>query len=97
MRHLTRRVHECEKTLNLKLPIYIVFSKIDLIEAHERIFEIYNEKVTHKTFGISFKDKLRPDELSKSFKEISDSLLFNFMSKNTHLHSLETKIKPIGF
>lgn len=97
IRHLTKRVYECERTLNLKLPIYIVFSKIDLIEGMKEFFEIYNEKVTHKTFGISFEDKLKPNELHKSFKDISDSLLFNFMSKNTHLHSLEDKNKTYWF
>lgn len=97
MRHLTKRVYECERTLNLKLPIYIVFSKIDLIEGMKEFFEIYNEKVVNKTFGISFKDKLRLDELNKGFKDISDSLLFNFMNKNTHLHSLEDKNKAYWF
>ncbi|PZT47287.1 hypothetical protein B6S12_09875 [Helicobacter valdiviensis] len=97
IRYLTKRVNECEKSLNLKLPIYIVFSKIDLMEGMKEFFEIYHEKITHKTFGISFKEPIKYDYIHQTFKEISNSLLFNFMNKNTHIHSIEDKNKTYWF
>ena len=78
IRYLVKRVNDCEDSLNLKFPIYVVFSKIDLLEGMKEFFEIFNEKVTDRALGISFKDKLKPDILDKELKQLSQSLFFNF-------------------
>ncbi|WP_348518134.1 type VI secretion system membrane subunit TssM [Campylobacter sp. CCS1377] len=97
IRYLTKRVNECEKSLNLKLPIYIVFSKLDLIEGMKEYFSIFNEKIADKILGLSFNQTLSEEYLNKEFKELSDSLLQSFMSKNSFIYSLEEKNKGYFF
>lgn len=97
IRYLVKRVNDCEDSLNLKFPIYVVFSKIDLLEGMKEFFEIFNEKVTDRALGISFKDKLKPDILDKELKQLSQSLFFNFTNKNHFIYSLEDKNKTYFF
>lgn len=91
MRHLVKRVNECEKSLGLKLPIYIVFSKIDLIEGMSEYWSIFNEGVANKILGLTLDTEIHKEELQSSFQEISKSLLYSFMNKNQFLHSIEDK------
>lgn len=89
--YLVKRVNECEKHLGLKLPIYIIFSKIDLMEGMSEYWNIFNENVSDRILGLTFDTELNTDELQSSFQEISKSLLYSFMSKNQNLHSIEDK------
>lgn len=61
IRYLVRRVNDCENSLNLKFPIYVVFSKIDLMEGMKEFFEIFNEKIADRALGISFREKLNAE------------------------------------
>lgn len=97
IRHLTKRVNDCEKSLNLKLPIYIVFSKLDLMEGMREYFDIFNENIANKILGLSFGDKLDFEKLNQSFKEISDSLLCLFMENNNGIYTIEEKNKSYLF
>ena len=63
----------------------------------KEFFEIFNEKVTDRALGISFKDKLKPDILDKELKQLSQSLFFNFTNKNHFIYSLEDKNKTYFF
>lgn len=91
IRYMVKRVSECEKNLNLKLPIYIVFSKLDLIEGMSEYWGIFNEMVANKILGLTLKSDLRKEDLMAYFQEMSASLLYAFMNKNQTLHSLEQK------
>lgn len=93
LRYLGKRVDEIEDILNLKLPIYIVFSKIDLLLGMKEYFEIFNETISNKALGISFLEEINQEKLDKDFKELSNALLFAFMSKNQFIYSLEEKTK----
>lgn len=93
IRYLTKRVSDCEKSLNLTFPIYVVFSKIDLLDGMKEFFDIFNKNVANKALGISFKDKLNANILDENFKQISQSLLFSFINKNHLIYSLEDKNK----
>lgn len=97
IRYLTKRVNECEKTLNLKLPIYIVFSKLDLIEGMKEYFDVFNEKIADKILGLSFDKPLNEEYLNNEFKELSESLLHSLMSKNNLIYDLEYKNKSYLF
>lgn len=97
IRYLTKRVNECEKTLNLKLPIYIVFSKLDLIEGMKEYFDIFDKKISDKILGLSFEQILNEEFLNNEFKELSDSLLCSLMSKNSYIYNLENKNKSYLF
>ncbi|EFT8148574.1 type VI secretion system membrane subunit TssM, partial [Campylobacter coli] len=97
IRYLTKRVNECEKTLNLKLPIYIVFSKLDLIEGMKEYFDIFDKKISDKILGLSFDKILSEEFLNNEFKELSDSLLCSLMSKNSHIYNIENKNKSYLF
>lgn len=97
IRYLTKRVNECERSLNLKLPIYVVFSKLDLIEGMKEYFSIFNEKIANKILGLSFSKTLEEEHLSNEFKELSDSLLQSLMSKNNFIYNLEDKNKSYLF
>lgn len=97
IRYLTKRVNECEKFLNLRLPIYIVFSKLDLIEGMKEYFNFFNEKIADKIFGLSFSQILEEEYLNNEFKELSDSLLQSLMSKNNFIYNLEDKNKSYLF
>lgn len=97
IRYLTKRVNECENTLNLKLPIYIVFSKLDLLEGMQEFFSIFNESVANKVLGLSFEDKIYKNALDKGFEDISNSLFYTFTSKNNLIHSIEDKSKMYFF
>ncbi|WP_394977782.1 type VI secretion system membrane subunit TssM [uncultured Helicobacter sp.] len=91
IQYLVKRVNECEQNLGLKLPIYIVFSKIDLIEGMSEYWNIFGERVTNKALGLTLDSELRTEELQSDFQEMSKSLLYTFMNKNQMLHSLEDK------
>lgn len=97
IRYLVRRVNDCENSLNLKFPIYVVFSKIDLLEGMKEFFGIFDERIADKTLGLSFREKLNADTLDKEFREISQSLLLNFTHKNHSIYSLEDKNKMYLF
>ncbi|MGH2327456.1 type VI secretion system membrane subunit TssM [Campylobacter taeniopygiae] len=97
IRYLTKRVNECEKTLNLKLPIYIVFSKLDLIEGMKEYFDIFDKKISDKILGLSFDQILSEEFLNDEFKELSDSLLYSLMSRNSYIYNLENKNKSYLF
>lgn len=97
IRYLVKRVNDCENYLNLKFPIYVVFSKIDLLEGMKEFFEIFNERIVDRALGISFKEKLNDDILDKGLKQLSQSLFLNFTNKNHFIHSLEDKNKTYLF
>ena len=97
IRYLSRRVNDCENSLNIKIPIYVVFSKIDLLEGMKEFFGIFDEKIANKTLGLSFREKLNADTLNKEFREISQSLLLNFINHNHSIYSLEDKNKMYLF
>lgn len=97
IRYLVRRINDCENALNVKLPIYVIFSKLDLLDGMREFFEIFNEKIANMALGISFADKLNVDSLDKNFKQVSQSLLLNFTSKNHFLHSIGSKNKAYLF
>lgn len=97
IRYLTKRVNDCERSLNLKLPIYVVFSKLDLVEGMREYFSIFNEKIANKVLGLSFGEKPNEKSLDKDFKELSDSLLQSLMNRNSFIHSLEDKNKTYLF
>ncbi|TKX32757.1 type VI secretion system membrane subunit TssM [Campylobacter aviculae] len=97
IRYLTKRVNECENSLNLKLPIYIVFSKLDLIEGMKEYFDIFNEKIANKVLGLSFNQTLNEEYLEQELKELSNSLLQSFMNKNNFIFNLEDKNKTYLF
>lgn len=91
IRYLTRRVNDCEQSLNLQLPIYVIFSKMDLIEGMQEFVGIFNEKIANKALGVSFGDKISESTLHKDLQELSQSLFLNFISKNHLIYSLEDK------
>lgn len=97
IRYLTKRVNECEKSLNVNLPIYLVFSKLDLIEGMKEYFNIFNERIANKILGLSFEGILNEEYLNNEFKALSDSLLQALMSKNSFIYSLEDKNKSYLF
>lgn len=97
IRYLVKRVNDCENYLNLQFPIYVVFSKIDLLEGMKEFFEIFNERIVDRALGISFKEKLNDDILDKRLKQLSQSLFLNFTNKNHFIHSLEDKNKTYLF
>lgn len=97
IRYLTKRVNDCENALNLRLPIYIVFSKLDLLEGMKEFMNIFNEKIANKILGLSFSGTIDKNILDKDFKEISQSLFYAFTSMNHHIHSLEEKNKIYFF
>lgn len=97
IRYLVRRVNDCEHYLNLRFPIYIVFSKIDLLDGMKEFFEIFNERITQGVLGITFRGKINANILDNELKQISQSLLLNFMDKNHFIYSLEDKRKTYLF
>ena len=88
---LVKRVHECEQNLNLKLPIYVVFSKLDLMEGMDIYWNVFNENVANKILGITLEQQANKQTLLSYFQAISKSLLYSFMHKNKSLHSLDEK------
>ena len=88
---LVKRVHECEQNLNIKLPIYIVFSKLDLMEGMGVYFNIFNENIANKILGVTLEKQANKQMLLSYFQDISKSLLYSLMQKNKALHSLSEK------
>lgn len=81
---LIRRIRECETHLNVKIPIYIVFTKLDLIEGMGEFLKLYNENLSQKTLGITFPTKFSfaQEELNKDFQELSNSIKYALMERN---------------
>ncbi|MCD8212468.1 MAG: type VI secretion system membrane subunit TssM, partial [Campylobacter sp.] len=97
IRYLVKRVNDCENSLKIKFPIYIVFSKLDLIEGMGDYFKLFKDDIASKAFGLSLSNSFSKDDLNKDFKELSRSLLYNIMSKNSLAHSLEDKKRSYLF
>ncbi len=97
VRYLVKRTSECEKSLNMKLPIYIVFTKIDLIEGMGELLKIFGKDVADCPLGITLKDGFSEDSLRKDFSEIAQSLLSVLISKNSIIHNLEDKNRAYLF
>lgn len=91
IRYLVKRVGECEDSLGLKLPIYIVFSKLDLIEGMDSYFNIFKEQVANRVLGVTIASKVDKRNLLESFEKISKSLLYAFMDKNKTIYTMEQK------
>ncbi len=89
--YLVKRVNECEKKINIKLPIYIVFSKIDLLEGMSEYWNIFNQRVANKILGLTLCADIHKKDLESSFQELSKSLLYTFMKSNQSLHSIDDK------
>ncbi len=90
IRHLVKRTNECERILNLKLPIYIIFSKLDLVEGMKDFFDIFEEDILNKPLGISL-TKINPKTLHQEFQELAHSISSIFFAKNNLIHSLDNK------
>lgn len=97
IRYLTKRVNDCENTLNLTLPIYVVFSKLDLLEGMKEFMDLFNEDLANKVLGLSFDEEINRKNLDKDFKELSNSLFYAFMDANNRIYSLEEKSKIYFF
>ena len=97
IRYLVKRVNDCENSLKIKFPIYVVFSKLDLVEGMGDCFKLFKDDVANKAFGLSLSNTFNKDDLDNDFKELSRSLLYNIMSKNSLSHSLEDKKRSYLF
>ena len=97
IRYLVKRVNDCENNLKIKFPIYVVFSKLDLVEGMGDYFKLFKDDVANKAFGLSLSNTFNKDDLDNDFKELSRSLLYNIMSKNSLSHSLEDKKRSYLF
>ena len=97
IRYMVKRVNDCENSLKIKFPIYVVFSKLDLVEGMGDYFKLFKDDVANKAFGLSLPNSFNKDELDNDFKELSRSLLYNIMSKNSLSHSLEDKKRSYLF
>lgn len=97
IRYLVKRVNDCENNLKIKFPIYVVFSKLDLVEGMGDYFKLFKDDVANKAFGLSLSNTFNKDDLENDFKELSRSLLYNIMSKNSLSHSLEDKKRSYLF
>lgn len=92
--YMVQRVSECENYLNLQLPIYVVFNKIDLLEGMPSFFKVYNEKISKKALGLTFgrNQKISEDYLKEKFSEMINSFKFALMNKNYQTQSIDDKM-----
>lgn len=90
---LIKRIRECETHLNLKMPIYIVFTKLDLIEGMEEFLKLYTQNLNQKILGITFlKDfSFSSEALLKNFQELSNSIKYALMEKNANNSTIHAK------
>ena len=97
IRYMIKRVNDCEKHLNIKFPIYIVFSKLDLIDGMGDYFRLFNEDVANKALGINLDPNFSKQSLETELKGLSESLFKHLMSKNSISHLLEDKKRSYLF
>ncbi len=97
IKFLVRRISECENSLKICFPIYVVFSKIDLIDGMGDYFKIFKEDSFNKAFGVTFKEKDEINNLNENFKSLSESMNYAFMSNNLLFYSIEEKKKAYLF
>ena len=97
IRYMIKRVNDCEKHLNIKFPIYIVFSKLDLIDGMGDYFRLFNEDVANKALGINLDSNFSKQSLETELKGLSESLFKHLMSKNSISHLLEDKKRSYLF
>lgn len=93
--YMVQRVSECENYLNLQIPVYIVFNKIDLLEGMPNFLKVYNEKISKRALGLTFSkhQKISEDYLKTKFSEMINSFKFALMNKNYQTSSIEDKRK----
>ena len=97
IRYMIKRVNDCEKHLNIKFPIYIVFSKLDLIDGMGDYFRLFNEDVANKALGINLDPNFSKQSLETELKNLIESLFKHLMSKNSISHLLEDKKRSYLF
>lgn len=91
--YMVQRVSECENYLNLQLPVYVVFNKIDLLEGMESFLKVYNESISKKALGLTFnrKQNITEDYLKSRFSEMIKSFKFALMNKNYQTKNIDEK------
>ena len=97
IRYMVKRINDCEKHLGIKFPIYVVFSKLDLIDGMGDYFKLFNEDVADKALGINLDSNFSASTLEAEFKNLSESLFKHLMSKNSISHLLEDKKRSYLF
>ena len=97
IRYMVKRINDCEKHLGIKFPIYVVFSKLDLIDGMGDYFKLFNEDVANKALGINLDSNFTAQTLETELKGLSDSLFKHLMSKNSISHMLEDKKRSYLF
>ncbi|MWV61081.1 type VI secretion system membrane subunit TssM [Helicobacter saguini] len=98
-RYLVKRVSEIENNTDTKFPIYLVFSKIDLIDGMGDYLRIFSEDVANNVLGISLQDSINLDSniLHNEFSILMQNLQYYLFSKNNLIHSLDEKNKAYLF
>ena len=93
--YMVQRVSECENHLNLQLPVYIVFNKIDLLDGMPSFLKLYNDKISKRALGLTFSrhQKISEDYLKSQFSEMITSFKFALMNKNYQTGNVEDKQK----
>lgn len=93
--YMVQRVSECENYLNLQLPVYIVFNKIDLFEGMPNFLKVYNEKISKKALGLTFSkhQKISEEFLQSKLSDMIKSFKFAIMNKNFQTQSVDDKKK----
>lgn len=91
--YMVQRVSECENYLNLKLPVYVVFNKIDLLDGMPAFLKLYSEKISKKALGLTFSkhQKISEEYLKSKFSEMINSFKFALMNKNYQTGTVEDK------
>lgn len=98
-RYFVKRISECENNLNVSTPIYIIFSKLDLIEGMSDFVQLYGESIVDKALGITIAKnaKISEAEIKSKFEEIINSFQLTLMSKNNLSRNVEDKAKTYLF
>lgn len=86
---LVKRINECETFLNIKLPIYIVFTKIDLVDGMTEFFHLLDTDVNN-AFGVGINSEITQEYLQKEFQELSQIMFASFIEKS-NLISIDEK------
>ena len=70
-----KRLEELHETLRIDVPVYVLFTKADLISGFREFFGNYNEERRKAVWGVTFQTKDRKEETYRSVASEFDKLI----------------------
>lgn len=100
-RTIRKRLEEIYAELHIEVPVYVMFTKADMIAGFREFFGAFDEQRRRRVWGVTFQTKNRKEETYKSASAEFDGLISRLSSEVTNRLNEESdsvaRISAFGF